>query len=195
MPDSIKAVFFDLDETLVLTGNATEKAYIEVANLAQNLAPKVDTNRLIESWKRRFGESPWDPDHQVDVEVWRGRHWEQALMEQGLGTQGLGDRLQACFQQQRLLHLRLEPGDGERAAGEGGWQQWSSQTGMRKCKGPNWSGARWPPSLTMCWWEAKRWLREGRRSRTPTSSGRLATSATACPLRLFTLGMIFGRTS
>eukprot|EP00884_Botryococcus_braunii_P012512 jgi/Botrbrau1/21261/Bobra.39_2s0053.2 len=117
MPDSIKAVFFDLDETLVLTGNATEKAYIEVANLAQNLAPKVDTNRLIESWKRRFGESPWDPDHQVDVEVWRGRHWEQALMEQGLGTQGLGDRLQACFQQQRLLHLRLEPGVHEMVRG------------------------------------------------------------------------------
>lgn len=61
--------------------------------------------------KGNMGGEAWGP--QVDVDVWRGRLWSLSLQEQGLGTVGpqdLGDRLQACFQEQRMLNLRLEPG-------------------------------------------------------------------------------------
>lgn len=41
----------DLDETLVLTEEATEKAYIEVASLARALVPEVSFRRVCQCTK------------------------------------------------------------------------------------------------------------------------------------------------
>lgn len=64
-PGRIKAIFFDLDDTLVLTGQADVQALRRVCELAGQLLPGLDTDRLLRDWRVLFQETPWDPEGQV----------------------------------------------------------------------------------------------------------------------------------
>lgn len=52
----IKAVFFDLDDTLVLTEDADVAAFACVATLAEEMLPGIDGQRLVEEWRPLFHE-------------------------------------------------------------------------------------------------------------------------------------------
>ncbi|KAK9864960.1 hypothetical protein WJX84_009462 [Apatococcus fuscideae] len=56
-----KAVFFDFDDTLVLTKKADEVAFLKTQELAKEVRPDVDTAQLINDFTSRFTALPWDP--------------------------------------------------------------------------------------------------------------------------------------
>uniref|UniRef100_A0A1D2ABA5 N-acylneuraminate-9-phosphatase n=1 Tax=Auxenochlorella protothecoides TaxID=3075 RepID=A0A1D2ABA5_AUXPR len=78
----VRAVFLDLDDTLVLTSKGDVRALEEVAQAASQHCPAVDPTKLLADWRQLFKEAPWDPTHQVDVEEWRTGLWLQALQAQ-----------------------------------------------------------------------------------------------------------------
>ena len=47
---------------------------------------------------------------QVPVPVWRARHWETALREQGVQDTELASRMQHHFDQARIVLFQFEPG-------------------------------------------------------------------------------------
>lgn len=61
----IKAIFFDLDDTLVQTKDIDVEAYERVVELAHQLVPGLDGQQLIADWRALFRDLPWDPEHKV----------------------------------------------------------------------------------------------------------------------------------
>lgn len=110
MARRLKAVFFDLDDTLVLTEDADRAAFKCVASLAEELLPGVSGRQLVNDWRPLFHSSPWCPEGKVDVEVWRTRHWQQAMARQGHNNAIAAAELQHCFSSTRLQHFRFAEG-------------------------------------------------------------------------------------
>ncbi|KAI7844832.1 hypothetical protein COHA_001486 [Chlorella ohadii] len=82
----LKAVFFDLDDTLVLTEDCDRAAFACVAQLAEELLPGCNGRRLVNEWRPLFYASPWCPE---------GKHFRfgegvepmvAALQQRGLQT-------------------------------------------------------------------------------------------------------------
>ena len=82
----LKAVFFDLDDTLVPTSEIDMYAYAAVGDLASSLAPGVDVNKLLEDFKEKCKLKPWDPEHVVDVTEWRASLWVESLQLQAISN-------------------------------------------------------------------------------------------------------------
>lgn len=61
----VGAVFFDMDDTLVLTHEADRAAYKAVQAVVASRMPLLDTNAIIEVFRGAFTVQAWDPDHQV----------------------------------------------------------------------------------------------------------------------------------
>jgi len=112
----LKAVFFDMDDTLVLTTEADKQACGQVGELAKLLHPEVDQAVLIEDWHRRFVEAPWDPDMKVPVPEWRAAHWKDALQDQAVEAPETAAELQRLFDAARIELFRFEPAVKELAA-------------------------------------------------------------------------------
>ncbi|BDA48649.1 N-acylneuraminate-9-phosphatase [Coccomyxa sp. Obi] len=110
MGKPIKAVFFDMDDTLVLTGEADARAYSDVMKLATQLHEQVDAKKLIKAWRERFLKAPWDVNHKVDVDEWRTGLWLSALNSQGIEDAEMAKKLQKKFRTARLEHFILENG-------------------------------------------------------------------------------------
>jgi FMN phosphatase YigB (HAD superfamily) len=92
----LKAVFLDLDDTLVATSVHDVRAFAAVTALAASRSPGVDQSQLLAEFKGEFKRVPWDPDYKVEVTAWRGGLWAQALEKQGVAdAAALGDELQA----------------------------------------------------------------------------------------------------
>ncbi|GAB4824198.1 hypothetical protein N2152v2_011244 [Parachlorella kessleri] len=110
----IKGIFFDLDDTLVLTKDVDAQAHQRVCQLGRQLMPGLDGQRLLADWRAVFGAQPWDPEHKVDVEEWRAGLWRQAVNRQGLecGNEAAA-QLQACWTTSRLELFRFVPGVDE----------------------------------------------------------------------------------
>ena len=98
--DCLKAVFFDLDDTLVATSEHDERAFSAAVDLAASRSHEgvvVDRERLLADFKSTFKITPWDPEYQVDVTEWRARLWKQALKKQNVpDAAALGSALQVC---------------------------------------------------------------------------------------------------
>lgn len=63
---SIKAVLFDLDDTLVLTHTADKAAHQAVMELlSRREHPFLDQQAIIDAFVKGFINQPWDPNHQV----------------------------------------------------------------------------------------------------------------------------------
>mmetsp|Transcript_15179 Transcript_15179/g.45770 ORF Transcript_15179/g.45770 Transcript_15179/m.45770 type:complete len:255 (+) Transcript_15179:230-994(+) len=104
---SIKAVFFDLDDTLLQTTEADNMALQEVAAKLKETHPHVSWADLHKAWAAAFKQSPWDTNHEVPVEVWRGRLWAKALEQQGVVDGGLGNTLQKNFTTYRTARFQF----------------------------------------------------------------------------------------
>ncbi|PRW20863.1 N-acylneuraminate-9-phosphatase [Chlorella sorokiniana] len=106
----LKAVFFDLDDTLVLTEDCDRAAFACVAQLAEELLPGCNGRRLVNEWRPLFHASPWCPEGKVEVEAWRAQLWLQAMGRQGHSDTDAAAALQRCFSSTRLQHFRFGEG-------------------------------------------------------------------------------------
>ena len=61
-----EAVFFDLDDTLVLTHAADKSAFEAVKLQLASRLPLIDHQAVIDHFVAHFISQPWDPSHQVD---------------------------------------------------------------------------------------------------------------------------------
>ena len=62
---NIKAVFLDMDDTLVLTSECDNLAFVKVSALALELQPDVNTDDLIQGFRKGMKDTPWDKDYKV----------------------------------------------------------------------------------------------------------------------------------
>ncbi|KAL4451681.1 hypothetical protein ABPG75_007343 [Micractinium tetrahymenae] len=110
MRPRLRAVLFDLDDTLVLTEDADRAAFRCVADLAEELLPGLSGRQLVNDWRPLFHASPWCPEGKTDVEEWRAALWLQAMRRQGAADAAAAARLQHCFSSTRLQHFRFGEG-------------------------------------------------------------------------------------
>jgi FMN phosphatase YigB (HAD superfamily) len=104
----LKAVFLDLDDTLVATSVHDMRAFAATTALAAKRSAGVDQGTLLADFKAAFTRVPWDPEYKVEVTSWRGGLWARALEKQGVAAAAsLGDELQAWGGISR--HARLHP--------------------------------------------------------------------------------------
>jgi len=119
----VRAVFFDLDDTLVATSEHDKRAFAAVVERAVEAEPAVDGSALVGAFKARFGRVPWDPEYQVEVAEWRAGLWAQALAEvsgkaeQEVRATGLHAELQGVFDETRLGDFPWIEGVPEMVAG------------------------------------------------------------------------------
>ncbi|KAH7290799.1 hypothetical protein KP509_30G064100 [Ceratopteris richardii] len=110
MTMSVKAVFFDLDDTLVLTHAADKVAHRAVSRLLATRLPELDHQAVVDSFVLHFVSEPWDPHHQIDVTEWRSQLWNRALVCQKVEDMDLARDLQNCFDSERLLAFQWASG-------------------------------------------------------------------------------------
>ena len=92
---SLKAVFFDLDDTLVATSEIDTRAYDAIGKLASRMAPSVNVDRLLSDFKKELQAAPNDPNFVVDVTAWRASFWTYSLQKQMVSqAASLGPKLQ-----------------------------------------------------------------------------------------------------
>mmetsp|Transcript_29029 Transcript_29029/g.48733 ORF Transcript_29029/g.48733 Transcript_29029/m.48733 type:complete len:251 (-) Transcript_29029:188-940(-) len=99
---TIKAVFFDLDDTLVLTGEADRRAFAAISTLVKSNNGAIDDQELFNAFKKRFKATPWDVTYKVEVTEWRAGLWLESLREQNIDDTPLADAIQKCFDDTRL---------------------------------------------------------------------------------------------
>ena len=100
MTSRMKAVFFDLDDTLVATSDHDARAFTAAVALASSLSKDVVINeeRLLADFLSEFRRVPWDPENEIEVSSWRARLWELALRKQkASNADSLGVSLQAGY--------------------------------------------------------------------------------------------------
>jgi len=97
---SLKAIFFDLDDTLVPTSVYDVRAYGEVKESVNKFLEEskeryanasvvvddddhkmliIDKEKFVSDFKQKFVQEPWDPEYKTDVFKWRSKVWEHAL--------------------------------------------------------------------------------------------------------------------
>ncbi|CAK9275051.1 unnamed protein product [Sphagnum jensenii] len=107
---NLEAVFFDLDDTLVLTHAADTVAYKAVQALVQQRIPLMNGDEMLKVFIAKFDVQPWDLTHQVEVTEWRARIWGEALKSQGVEDMELARDMQHCFDEERMLSFQWVPG-------------------------------------------------------------------------------------
>lgn len=98
---SIKAVFFDLDDTLAITSGYDKIAWKAVGELAIERHEQVSAAQLIEDFRVLFDTKPWDTSHKINVTKWRAGLWLEALQKQGITDEPLSEALQAKYDEVR----------------------------------------------------------------------------------------------
>lgn len=111
----LKAVFFDMDDTLVLTSACDELAFVEVGKLATTLCAGVSVEDLVSGFKRGMKATPWDVEYKIHVDEWRAGLWKAALVEQNLNLEpdhlmDVSRKLQTEYRQVRLSHFKFLEG-------------------------------------------------------------------------------------
>lgn len=107
IPRPIRAVFFDLDDTLLQTTDADNSAMEEVATKLAETHPKISWTGVHSAWATAFKEAPWDSTYQVPVEEWRAGLWSRALADHGVNDDALGTTLQSCFTSGRTNRFKF----------------------------------------------------------------------------------------
>jgi len=114
---AIKAIFWDLDDTLVMTSDHMKSAYAKAAEYAVSKNRKVDGDRLTASFVKQLGATPWDKEYKVPVFQWRVGFWENGLKEQGIRDPVLAEQLQTLWDATRLGEMKWLPGVPEMIRG------------------------------------------------------------------------------
>ena len=106
----LKAVFFDLDDTLVPTGHIDRRAYAKAIKIAtMRSACALDENKFLADYTQWFKDAPWDPEHKVEVTEWRANLWCRALQAQKIpNSESLSAELQVGkFKQSTQAQISL----------------------------------------------------------------------------------------
>ncbi|MCO5567107.1 hypothetical protein L7F22_020792 [Adiantum nelumboides] len=106
----VKAVFFDMDDTLVPSHAADACALLAVARLLASHIPHIDHQAVIDAFLLLFFSQPWDPLHQIDVTEWRSQLWNRALLCQNIDDMNLAKDMQTTFDAERLRVFRWANG-------------------------------------------------------------------------------------
>lgn len=95
----LKAVFFDLDDTLVPTSECDKHGLSAASTLAGlRTEGSIDEVKLIEDFKRFLKRTPWDVERKVNISSWRAGLWEHALEKQNIpDAKLLSEELQVWF--------------------------------------------------------------------------------------------------
>ena len=104
---ALRAVFLDLDDTLVATSEHDVRAFTHAASVADERAGPLDRERLVADVRAGIKRAPWDPEYKVEVTEWRAALWASALENQGLaagagGALALGAELQREYDANRM---------------------------------------------------------------------------------------------
>ena len=104
---ALRAVFLDLDDTLVATSEHDVRAFNHAASVADERAGPLDRERLVADVRAGIKRAPWDPEYKVEVTEWRAALWASALENQGLaaragGALALGAELQREYDANRM---------------------------------------------------------------------------------------------
>ncbi|ERN04130.1 N-acylneuraminate-9-phosphatase isoform X1 [Amborella trichopoda] len=106
---ALKAVFFDLDDTLVLTHAADKAARLAVMELVRKHHPAIEEQEIVDHFWKDFISQPWDPTNQIDVTEWRAQLWNKALQEKGVDDIKLARDIQCLFDFTRMASFRWAP--------------------------------------------------------------------------------------
>lgn len=106
----VEAVFFDLDDTLVLTHAADQSALRAVQCLLAQRFPHLHHPAVVHHFLQDFLSQPWDPHHQIDVTEWRSQIWYRSLQHLGVDDIQLARDLQDCFDKERMLAFQWAEG-------------------------------------------------------------------------------------
>jgi N-acylneuraminate-9-phosphatase len=106
---TIKAIFFDLDHTLIDCESADLKTYEIVSQIARSTAVTIHTPALIHEFRKLLGDIPFDPEGIIDVHTWRTGLWQKALAIQGINHPDLPKQLNTVFHNERLAFYLFAP--------------------------------------------------------------------------------------
>jgi HAD superfamily hydrolase (TIGR01549 family) len=112
--DQIKAIYFDLDDTLCGYWAASSKALLEAFETHKpgNYTP----DEMIEHWAAAFREfipeiktEKWYPAYLANGEVTRTEQMRRALAHAGIPNDALASEISETYMRKRNAHLRLFP--------------------------------------------------------------------------------------
>jgi len=105
----IKAIFFDLDHTLVDCESADLRTYEIISKIARSTVFDIHTPALIHDFRQLLGKAPFDPQDKIDVLEWRTDLWKKALAIQNIDHPNLPERLNQAFHDERLVFFLFTP--------------------------------------------------------------------------------------
>lgn len=106
---SVKAIFFDLDHTLVDCETADLRTYEIIAQIARSTVFDMYTPALIHDFRQLLVAAPFDPQGIIDVHTWRTGLWKKALAIQNINHPDLPERLNQAFHGERLAFYAFTP--------------------------------------------------------------------------------------
>ncbi|MBF0453091.1 MAG: HAD-IA family hydrolase [Candidatus Magnetomorum sp.] len=107
---SLKAIFFDLDNTLVDCRTADIRTYEILSILARKKQVNINTPQLIQCFQHLLIDVPFDPEGIIPVHPWRTGLWEKALHNQEIDDPILAEHLDTAFHSERLAYYTFIPG-------------------------------------------------------------------------------------
>jgi N-acylneuraminate-9-phosphatase len=105
----IKAIFFDLDHTLVDCDTADLRTYEIVSKIARSTVFDIQTPALIDEFRKLLIQTPFDPKGVINVHEWRTGLWKKALTLQNINHPNLPAQLNAAFHNERLAFFTISP--------------------------------------------------------------------------------------
>jgi FMN phosphatase YigB (HAD superfamily) len=105
----IKAIFFDLDHTLVDCESADLRTYEIISRIARSTVFDIHTPALIHDFRQFLIETPFDPEEIINVHEWRTRLWQNALARQNIEHPDLPEMLNNAFHNERLIFYVFTP--------------------------------------------------------------------------------------
>ncbi|KAI1894560.1 hypothetical protein AGOR_G00117040 [Albula goreensis] len=81
--DGIKAILFDLDNTLIDTAGANRESIKKVDALLGTRFSQDEVHKICEVFKLKLLHEKYDPSGNVTIDDIRVKHWEEAMQETG----------------------------------------------------------------------------------------------------------------
>jgi len=106
----IKAIFFDLDNTLCNCTLADQKTYELIVPIVHKHYPAIHTTQLVSDYQLLIHQEPFAPNNQPPVREWRIQLWDKALQKQGVEDKILAETLHDFFYEERLKFYKFDPG-------------------------------------------------------------------------------------
>jgi len=104
----VRAVFFDLDDTLVSTSAHDRSAFRACVELTGLRRPGSDGEALVAAYKRQLSKAPWDPEDKVPISDWRAQLWVAALDEIGQAVASTSSRCASAAELGAELQHRFD---------------------------------------------------------------------------------------